>query len=99
MLRRALFSFVILLFTLPFCYAQQNRIDSLENLIKTTPTDTTKVWLLNKLVTTLREGDNNKALQYAQQAKELAEVLNYKRGLGWALENLGWLHYRKGNHS
>ena len=35
------------------CYAQQNHIDSLENLVKTTPNDTTKVWLLNRLVTSL----------------------------------------------
>lgn len=82
-----------------FCYSQKSQIDSLENLIKTTPNDTTKVWLLNRLVTTLREGDNNKALIYGHKAKELAELLNYERGLGWALENLGWLSYRKGDHS
>lgn len=58
-----------------------------------------KVWLLNRLVTTLREGDNNKALTYAHQAKELAQVLNYQRGLSWALENLGWLSYRKGDYA
>lgn len=26
-------------------------------------------------------------------------MLNYKRGLGWALENLGWIYYRKGDYS
>ncbi|HEX6227684.1 MAG TPA: tetratricopeptide repeat-containing sensor histidine kinase [Chryseolinea sp.] len=51
------------------------------------------------MVTRLREGDNNKALMYAEQAKALAEVLNYERGLAWALENLGWLFYRNGNDS
>jgi two-component system, sensor histidine kinase and response regulator len=96
---RAFLSITLLLSAFRFCYSQQNQIDSLENLIKTTPADTTKVWLLNKLVTTIREGDNNKAIQYAQQARELAEVLSYKRGLGSALENLGWLHYRRGNYS
>ncbi len=55
--------------------------------------------ILNRLVTTLREGDNNKALMYAHQAKELAEVLDYQRGLAWALENLGWLSYRQGDDS
>ncbi|HET6544111.1 MAG TPA: tetratricopeptide repeat-containing sensor histidine kinase [Chryseolinea sp.] len=98
MVIRTLFS-ACLLFTLSLCYAQQNYIDSLENLVKTTPNDTTKVWLLNRLVTSLREGDNNKALTYAHQAKELAEVLNYERGLAWALENLGWLSYRRGDDS
>jgi hypothetical protein len=95
MVIRPLFS-ACLLFTVSLCFAQQNHIDSLENLVKTRPNDTTKVWLLNRLVTSLREGDNNKALTYANQAKELAEILNYERGLAWALENLGWLSYREG---
>ena len=98
MVIRTLFS-ACLLFVISLCYAQQNHIDSLENLVKTAPNDTTKVWLLNRLVTSLREGDNNKALTYARQAKELAEVSNYERGLAWALENLGWLYYRKGDDS
>ncbi len=71
----------------------------MENLVKVSVADTSKVLLLNRLVNSLREGDNNKALKYARQAKELAETLNYSRGLGWALENLGWLHYRKGDYS
>lgn len=82
-----------------YCYSQQDHVDSLENLIKTTPNDTTKVWLLNRLVTTLREGDNNKALVYARRAKDLADVLNYQRGLALALENLGWLSYRQGDYT
>ena len=98
MVIRTLFS-ACLLFASSLCYSQQHYVDSLENLVKTTPNDTTKVWLLNRLVTTLREGDNNKALGYANQAKELAEALKYERGLAWALENLGWLSYRKGDDS
>jgi two-component system, sensor histidine kinase and response regulator len=29
----------------------------------------------------------------------LAQVLNYQNGLAWALENLGWLSYRRGDYS
>jgi hypothetical protein len=96
---RTLISAFLLFLTTVFCYSQQSQIDSLENLVKTTPNDTMKVWLLNRLVTTLREGDNNKAFSYAHQAKELAQVLNYQRGLSWALENLGWLSYRRGDYA
>ena len=81
------------------CYSQKSHVDSLENLVKTTHNDTTKVWLLNRLVTILREGDNNKALIYAREARELADVLNYERGLALALENLGWLLYRQGDYT
>lgn len=88
-----------LFLTVSLCYGQQHYVDSLENLIKTTPNDTNKVWTLNRLVTALREGDNNKALMYAEQAKALAELLNHQRGLAWALENLGWIFYRKGDDS
>src|SRR5688572_10865519 len=88
-----------LIFSTLVCNAQRSEVDSLENLVKTTPNDTTKVFILNRLVTTLREGDNNKALVYARQARELAQVLNYQPGLAWALENLGWLSYRRGDYS
>ena len=79
--------------------AQQSEVDSLENVLKTKPADTARVRYLNRLVTVLREKDNIKAMGYALQAKDLAENLNDRRGLGLALENLGWLHYRKGDYS
>jgi len=90
---------VIFLQLFSICIAQQSETDSLENIIKTIPSDTAKVWHLNKLVTILRERDNSKAFEYASQAKDLAMSLNYRRGLGQALENLGWIHYRKGDYS
>jgi signal transduction histidine kinase len=95
---RTLFS-VFLLTTALYCYSQNNQVDSLKNLINTTPNDTIKVWLLNRLVTSLREGDNTQALIHARRAKELADVLNYEAGLAIALENLGWLSYRNGDYA
>jgi two-component system, sensor histidine kinase and response regulator len=94
---------VVILFTfilLPaVSFSQKSEIDSLESLVRSVPSDTTKVWLLNKLVNALREKDNNKALVFAQQSKDLAELLGYKNGLSHALENLGWIYYRKGDFS
>ncbi|MFZ6009108.1 MAG: tetratricopeptide repeat protein, partial [Bacteroidota bacterium] len=81
------------------CFAQRNETDSLESLVRSVSPDTTKVWLLNNLVTSLREKDNNKALRFAQQAKQLAELLSYKKGLAQALENLGWILFRQGDYS
>jgi two-component system, sensor histidine kinase and response regulator len=79
--------------------AQKSVADSLEQLVISVPADTNRVWLLNALVAELREKDNNKALQYALQAKELAELLNYKKGLSQALEHYGWMLYRRGEYS
>src|SRR5687767_4293978 len=81
------------------CFAQKSEIDSLESLVTSVPSDTNKVWLLNRLVGALREKDNNRALTFAQQAKDLAELLNDKKGLSQALENLGWILYRNADYS
>lgn len=80
-------------------FAQKSETDSLESLVRSVPSDTTKVWLLNQLVSALRDKDNNRALAFALEAKELAELLRYKNGTCRALENLGWIHYRKGDFS
>ena len=77
-------------------FSQRSEADSLESLVRSVPADTTKVWLLNSLAAHLRERDNNKALVYAKEAKDLAELLNYRNGLGYAWENLGWILFRKG---
>lgn len=88
---------LFLLPTVSFC--QRNEIDSLESLVRSVPSDTGKVLLLNKLVNALREKDNIRALMFAREAKNLAELLRYKRGLAHALENLGWIYYRNGDFS
>jgi two-component system, sensor histidine kinase and response regulator len=96
------FRVTILLFSIIIsggCFAQNSSIDSLESLVKSVPADTNKVWLLNQLVSSLREKDNNMALQYAEEAKALSELLKYNKGLCLALENLGWILYRQGNFS
>lgn len=90
---------VIFLQLFNICSAQRDATDSLEIIVKTIPSDTAKVWYLNKLVTILREKDNNKAFGFAKEARDLALLLNYRRGLAHALENLGWIHYRKGDYS
>lgn len=94
---------VILAFVFVICsdllFAQYTESDSLAHMVKLRPSDTVKVSLLNRLVTSLREKDNNRALPFAHEASELAALLNDRRGLSRALENLGWIYYRKGNYS
>lgn len=80
-------------------FAQKSETDSLESLVSSVPSDTNKVWLLNRLVHSLREKNNKKALIFAQQAKDLSELLRYDKGRCDALENYGWLLYRKGDYS
>lgn len=85
---------------IPCVYAQDRKVDSLTSLVKSVPADTTKVWLLNELVSSIidRQG-RGKALEYAREARDLASLLNYKPGLARATELLGWIHYRKGDYT
>jgi two-component system sensor histidine kinase/response regulator len=78
---------------------QKVNIDSLEKRLTIAKPDTNKVILLNKLVTELRERDLNHANDLAEKAYELAIKLHYRRGLGHALENMGWLSYRRGDYT
>jgi two-component system sensor histidine kinase/response regulator len=80
-------------------FAQRINADSLLSILKSTPSDTLRVWQLNVAVTALRERDSNKALKLAEEAKDLALLLNYKRGHYSALENIGWIYYRRGEFS
>jgi adenylate cyclase len=73
--------------------AQNNEIDSLKMLLDDTPDDTTKVNHLILLSNKYLGIDPVETIRYSTQAKELAEKLNYKKGLGYALKSIGMGHY------
>ncbi len=52
---------------------------------------------LNKLATDLRESDQDLAMKYSFEADSLATVFNDLSARSRALENIGWIYYRKGN--
>ncbi|MEO7990323.1 MAG: hypothetical protein ABI663_12330, partial [Chryseolinea sp.] len=81
-----------------FSLAQKNEVDSIENIIRNHADDTAKVTLVNKFVSDLRDRDNNRVLPFAIKNVKLAEKLQYKKGLGLAHENLGWIQYRRGDY-
>src|SRR6187549_636232 len=94
------FRFLVILFLLAhFSFAQKNAIDSLEIRIRNSPDDSVKVTLINQFVSELRDKDNNRILPFALENVELAEKLQYKKGLELALENLGWIQYRRGDYT
>ena len=74
-------------------------IDSLENILKTAKADTTKVNCLNALCSQYgRISDYEMALQYAESALELAETLDYKKGIASAYKAIGLYYNVRGNH-
>lgn len=97
MLRTGVLIAILIIPTVAF--SQRDKADSLEVFIRNSHEDTVKVQLLNELVSIIRDRDTRKAFPYARQARDLARVLGYHRGMGKALENLAWIHYRRGDYS
>jgi len=64
-------------------------IDSLKNIIATAGHDTTKVKALNSLAREFFGTDPEEALEYSQQAAELAESIEYDLGKAGSYDNLG----------
>lgn len=84
---------------LPVTVFSQTSYDSLMNLANQTHQDSSRVILLNEASIALRESDSNKALEIAQQARRLAEKLQFNRGIAMTLANIGWINYRQGIYS
>lgn len=89
------FLILVLLSSRLLCAQTIESADSLKALLNRQD-DSAKVDILNQLVIHLREGNNVEAMQYSVQARDLAQRLNYKKGLAGALGNIGWIYYRRG---
>ena len=86
--------FVTALFLHPLLQAQnRQRLDSLYKLERTAPNDTTRVNLFNTICQEYLLTEREVALDYANQALELAEKLQYHRGRAYAYRNMALYHY------
>ena len=90
----ASFMFVLLHFT----SAQNNTIDSLEAILKTAGQDTNKVNILNTLSYELLYSNTDTTIFLATQAKNLAEKLNYSKGIASAYLRLGQAYNNLGSY-
>ncbi|MCS6808362.1 MAG: tetratricopeptide repeat protein [Bacteroidota bacterium] len=72
-------------------------IDSLKQVL-TTAQGEARIDVLNRLCWEYRTSDQNRAIEYGLQALGLAEQLQSKRGMASALNNLGIVYRRRGNH-
>ena len=98
MSRPILYFFLSILFVFnatELAYSQENSLDSLVQLLPS-KVGKERVDLLNELASLLRESSQTEALSYAQEADSLAKSLGYLSGQSRALENIGWIYYRKG---
>ncbi|MBU0764724.1 MAG: tetratricopeptide repeat protein, partial [Bacteroidetes bacterium] len=89
---------VLLVFFLLHCslFAQDDRTDSLRDVLKTQKDDTNRVYTLIRLSAAISTREPEKAIQYAQTAIKLSKKLDFPRGSGMAYERIGIVHI---NHS
>ena len=88
--------FFVLMCLYPFSqysFAQTKQIDSLKILLNKQPNDSLKVNTLNILSKSYFSIDTKIAMQYASDAKDLAEEINYRNGLALAYKNNGIVCY------
>ncbi len=75
----------------------QNIIDSLKQQLSSAK-DTNAVIIMNQLAEHFQDKNTDSALHFAQISFELSSTLNYSKGIIVALNNIGWIYYRKGNY-
>lgn len=97
--RRTIFAGLLSLYLLPLAAQPSTKVDSLEAILKNHPHDTGYVNILSQLSAEVSDKNAVKAIDYAQTALTMANQLNYKKGIGAALNNLGWAYYRKSDFS
>jgi len=87
------FSFLLL-----SALAQTSQIDSLKMLIDNSSDDSLKVNHLITLANRLVNTNPDMTIRYGIQARDLAESLDYKKGLGFAFKSIGMGHYFKAEY-
>ena len=78
--------------------AQNSEAEKIQKIIPSLKEDSTKVNTLIELGNAYLSTDVNEALMYGEEAKVLAEKLNYVKGKGFALKLIGVCFTRQGNY-
>lgn len=79
-------------------FSQNNEIDSLRSVIEQSPADTLKVNTLLLLSGKLCREFPEEAVVIATRAKNLAEELNFQKGIAYSLKALGMPYYFQGDY-
>ncbi len=82
-----------------FSFSQQNKADSLVKLFQNDKPDTNKVIHSYKLCWEyIKKGHYDTAMYYGNTALELAQQLNFKKGIAGAYGNIGSVYYEEGDY-
>jgi len=73
-------------------HAQNTEIDSLENLLQQHPQeDTVRINILNETAYKIYSIDIDKTLEYAEEAGNIADKLNFTKGKAKSLKLIGFI--------
>src|ERR1051326_164720 len=89
--------YFLFFFLFPSAFSQ-SKAELLEKKLLTQKEDSDKVNTLNAIAWELRINESEKAIEFARQAMELAEKLNFKKGIANINHTLGSLNANKGNY-
>ncbi len=96
-LRAKVFTLSLILLLSTVCLGQETKLDSLRALLESAGKDTARVDLLNQLAEVTSNLETDKALEYATEAHDLAEELDFKNGHAKAQSLLGVTYYYRQN--
>ena len=98
-MNKRFYIFVYCLLFTAYCFCQQTKIDSLQNILRTTKEDTIQIKTLNALSWELKQiGEYDKAMKSATDAFILSEQINFKKGKVSAYNNIGVIDRLQGNY-
>ena len=93
------FTIILLNLFVLFSVAQDTVItDSLETELTESPIDSVKVDILLKLFWEYRRSNPDKALEFAKQALEISQSIDYLHGIARSLHNSGIIQKAQGNY-
>jgi tetratricopeptide (TPR) repeat protein len=90
--------YILFFFIQSFCFSQKIASDSLFAALKIAKEDTTKVKIYNNLFLEFEFTDDEKAKYYLNQAFDLAQKFNYKKGLAYTYTYFGYFAEDKSNY-
>ncbi len=91
-------SLFFLFFHVMGVFAQDAKLDSLQQQLSNSPDDTVRIRLLNEISTELWYSDTKRSMDFAQQALQLSEQLEHKDGIKTAYNNIGVIYDHQGNY-
>lgn len=89
---------ILTIFYFILCSQNQQKTDSLLNILRSGKTDTVKVKILAELCLLYKTADFDKALKYGKLGAELAKSINYQVGIANCYYNLRGVFYNHGDY-